>query len=207
MRKVRLSFGRLLFNRNTPTMKQNLILTIFCLTFFACNTTTEKKDKVIDNSKITKKVIGKKFFEFDAINYYLIDFDESKIGDLYDNQSKSEIDSFKMGIILGDLPKNISDLSFIDKLKKIGYKKKSVDKSKFDEIDKIFVEKTVKENDATACIYVYRDILIFKKNNAVVGTAKICFGCMANKIIGTNANTENFGMDGDYEKLEDLLRK
>ena len=188
-------------------MKQNLILTIFCLTFFACNTTTKRKGETIDNSKKTEQVNDKKFFEFNAIDYYISDFDESKIGDLYDNQSKSEIDSFKMGIILGDLPKNISDLSFIDKLPKIGYKNSSVDKSKFNEINKIFVEKTVKENFATSCIYVYRDILIFKKDNKIVGTAKICFGCMANEITGTTANTDNFGMDGDYEKLADLLRK
>jgi hypothetical protein len=188
-------------------MKQNLVLTILCVTFFACNTTNEKKGEAIDNSKKTKQVIEKKFFDFDAIDYHMSDFDESKIGDLYDKQSKSEINSFKIGIILGDLPKNISDLSFIDKLQKIGYKKSLVDKSKFNEINKIFVEKTVKENFVTACIYIYRDILIFKKNDKVVGTAKICFGCMANQITGTNANTENFGMDGDYEKLADLLRR
>lgn len=188
-------------------MKQNLILTILCLTFFSCNTTTKKKVETTDNSKKTIQVNQKKIFEFDAIDYYTSDFDESKIGELYDNQSKSEIDSFKMEIILGDIPKDISNLSFIDKLHKIGYKKKLVDKSKFDDINKIFVEKTVKENFVTACIYVYRDILIFKKNDKVVGTAKICFGCMANQITGTNANTENFGMDGDYEKLADLLRK
>jgi hypothetical protein len=188
-------------------MKQNLMLTIFCLTFFACNLTTERKSEAFDNSEKTKQMNEKKFFEFDEIDYYISDLDESKIGDLYDNQSRSEIDSLKMGIILGDLPKNTSDLSFIDKLQKIGYKKSSVDKSKFNEINKIFVEKTVKENVATACVYVYRDILIFKKDNNVIGTAKICFGCLANEIIGTKANTENFGMDGDYEKLADLLRK
>ena len=183
------------------------ILIIFCLTFWGCKSTTEKKSEPADNSKSTKQVIGKKFFEYDAIDYYSNDFDESKIGDLYDNQSKSEIDSFKMGIILGDIPKSISDLDFIDKLSKVGYKKTLIDKSKFDSIDKIFVEKTTTENLATACIYVYRDILIFKKDNKVVGTAKVCFGCMANQINGTTANTENFGQEGDYERLEKILRQ
>ena len=40
-----------------------------------------------------------------------------------------------------------------------------------------------------------------------MGTAKICFSCNANQIKGTNANTENFGQEGDFEKLEKILRK
>jgi hypothetical protein len=112
-----------------------------------------------------------------------------------------------MGIILGDIPKSISDLTFIDKLFAVGFKKKSLDKSKFDSIDKIFVEKTTAENLATSCMYVYRDILIFKKESKIVGTAKVCFGCMAHQITGTTANTENFGQEGDYERLEKLLRQ
>jgi hypothetical protein len=183
------------------------MLIIFCLTLLSCNSTTDKKKETVDNLKTTEQAIGKKFFEYDEIDYYSTDFDESKIGDLYDNQSKTEIDSFKMGIILGDIPKNISDLPFIDKLATIGYKKKLLDKSKFTGIDKIFVEKTTTENLATSCIYVYRDILIFKKDRKVIGTAKVCFGCMANQINGTTANTENFGQEGDYKNLEKLLRQ
>ena len=67
-------------------------------------------------------------------------------------------------------------------------------------------EKSTLENIATACIHVYRDILIFKKEGKVIGTAKICFDCMSKQIKGTTANTENFGQDGDYEKLEKILR-
>ena len=114
------------------TMKINLILTIFYLTFLSCNSTTEKNNETFDNSKSTLQMTEKKFFDYDAIDYYTYDFDESKINDLYDNQSKSEIDSFKMGIVLGYIPKSILDLTFIDKLEKIGYKKILVDKSKFE---------------------------------------------------------------------------
>lgn len=188
-------------------MKQISILTFLFLTFLSCNTSTEKKNVPIDKSKPTKQIVGKKFFEYDAIDYYRTEFDELKIKELDDNKSKSEIDSLKMEIILGDIPNNISDLSFIKKLEKVGYTKKIIDKSKFESIDKIFIEKTTLENIATACIYVYRDILIFKKEGKVVGTAKICFECFAKQIKGTNANTENFGQDGDYGNLEKILRK
>ncbi|MDI9340859.1 MAG: hypothetical protein QM534_09860 [Sediminibacterium sp.] len=191
-------------------MKKNLLtiltLAIFCLTLWRCETKTEKKSEPIDNSVATKKTIRKKFFEYDAIDYYSSHFDELQIGSLYDNEFKTKIDSFKTGVILGDIPHDISDLFFIDVLEKIGYIKTTIDASKFKSIDSIFTEKPATEYLATACIYVYRDILIFKKNKKIIGTAKVCFSCMANQISGTNANTDNFGQDGDYEKLENLLR-
>lgn len=142
-------------------MKYILLLTFFTLTLISCNSTVETKN--VEDVNSPKIETGKKFFEYDEIVYYFNEYDESKLGDLYENQSKSVNDSLKMGIILGKIPKDISDLDFINKLEKFGYKKSIVDKSKFNEIDKIFVEKTNTNNIFTACIYVYRDILIFKK--------------------------------------------
>ena len=168
---------------------------------WSCNS----KSELLNNSTDIK--IGEKFFDYDEIEYYSTNIDEEKIGKLLDNQTKSEIDSIKMGVILDDIPNSISDLSFIENLERIGYKKSKVDKSKFNDIDKIFVEKSVKEITATLCIYVYRDILIFKKEGKVVGTAKICFDCLAHQIKGTKVNTDNFGQDGDYGKLATILRK
>lgn len=186
-------------------MKYFSILIFFAITFSGCNNKSETANNVAENHRDQK--FENKFFDYDEIDYYSNDLDEEKIGELYDNQLKSKIDSIKMGVILGNIPNNITDLSFIEKLDKLGYKKSNVDKSKFKDIDKIFVEKTEQENVARACINVYRDILIFKKNSNVVGTAKICFGCYANQINGTNSNTENFGQNGDYEKLATILRK
>lgn len=82
-----------------------------------------------------------------------------------------------------------------------------IDQSKFEQIDKIFREKIVFNKIETACIPWYNDILIFKKKGEIVGIAKINFDCGTNIIIGTNANTENFGQEGDYEKLKELLKK
>jgi len=149
---------------------------------------------------------GKKFFEYDEIDHYSSNADQEKLMRLPQNRSK-EIDSFTVGVILDNIPKDITDLYFIDKLESLGFKKRSVDKSKFTAIDSLFREKTVKEAIALSCIHLYRDILIFKKQKRVIGTAKICFSCNANQITGTDANTENFGQEGDYKKLEELLSK
>ena len=58
----------------------------------------------------------------------------------------------------------------------------------------------------TACIPVFRDILIFKKNNKSIGIAKICFECEKSHIVGTNKNIENFGQCGDFSKLMNILK-
>ena len=185
-------------------MKYLSYLTLIIFTLLSCNPKKIEADKI---TIIPKKIIGKKVFEYDQRDDYFNDFDENKLNELYDNQSKTEIDSFKMGVILDRIPKDSLDLSFIDKLEKIGYVKSKIEKSKFKEIDNIFIEKSVNEQTATGCIYVYRDILIFKKNNKVIGTAKICFGCEASQITGTSANTFNFGQDGDYSVLESVLKR
>jgi hypothetical protein len=189
-------------------MKPYILLSILTLTILSCNSKTEKKIVSEENTKpIKKRIIGKLFFDYDQIDYYFGNFEDSEVNSLFDTKDKSELELLKKGILLDDIPKDIHDTIFISTLEKVGFKKSSVNKSKFSEIDSLFVEKSVNEYLATACIYVYRDILIFKKNNKVIGTAKICLGCMAHQINGTNANTENFGQDGDYEKLKELLKR
>lgn len=147
-----------------------------------------------------------KYFEYDNIDYYFNDFDGDKVIDLYDNKSRSDLDSLKLGVITGKIPNSVSDLSFIDKLETIGYRKESIDKSKFKSIDEIFVEKTVFSTSAYACIYVYRDILVFKRSDQVVGIAKVCFECGAHEIVGTVSDTKNFGQNGDYDRLFKIVR-
>lgn len=90
-------------------------------------------------------------------------------------------------------------------MKKIGFQKKEINKSKFTQMNKIFVEKTFNDGINYACIPFFRDILIFKKQGKVIGIAKICFDCHQFRIIGPEANTDNFGMDDDYEKLGNIL--
>ena len=188
-------------------MRSFSILTILCLTILSCNSSSEKESEHTYNLKSTKQMFGKMFFDYNAIDYYTNDYEASKIEELFNYKCKNKLDSFMIGIILGDIPYNISDSGFVEILENIGYKKTQIEKSKFDSIDKIFIEKTTTDNIAYACVHVYRDILIFKKENKVIGTAKVCFSCKANQIKGTTANTDNFGQEGDYEKLKNILRQ
>jgi hypothetical protein len=148
----------------------------------------------------------KEYFDFDEIDHYSIAISYLEIIELYDNPTKSELDSLKNELISFDTPLNISDLFFIDKLTKMGFKKTAIDKSKFTTIKNIFTEKEFTSGEYTACAPFYRDILIFKKQNKVIGTAKLCFDCMKYDIKGTIANTDNFGQNGDFEKLIEVLK-
>jgi hypothetical protein len=183
-------------------MKKVILLLLILI---GCNTKSEKVKENFENVIKEPKKTGEKYFDYDEIEYYKIEIEEDFIGELYDNQKKSLKDTLKMGIILGQIPKSISDTYFIDYLKSFGYLKSKIEANKFNKIDEIFTEKKHSELYETACIYIYRDILIFKKKSKIIGIAKICFDCDANVIVGTKSNIEAFGMSGDYEKLREIL--
>jgi len=180
-------------------------LILFLLSFLiSCSKTELKKEN--ETSKIEQEFIpkfGENFFDYDAILHYKNKLDS--IDNIVANETNSKLDKLKYDIILGDKPNKIVDTNFVINMEKIGFVKSSVDKNKFPVINKIFIEKTVNESVDYACIAVYRDILIFKKKEKIIGIAKICFECNKNQVVGTNKNTENFGQDGDYEKLDKVL--
>jgi hypothetical protein len=189
--------------------KKIIVFFLFTMTFGACDSKVETRTKKTEKQEkaifVEPIITGDKYFEYDEIEFYNTDFQEDKIDELYDNQEKSFQDSLKMEVILGGTPKSILDLSFIDYLKKIGFKKSKINSNQFKAIDKIFTEKKHAEYYEFACIPIFRDVLIFKNKSKVVGIAKICFTCNNSVIVGTNANTEEFGMSGDYEKLSEIL--
>ncbi|KUJ62176.1 hypothetical protein AR687_09135 [Flavobacteriaceae bacterium CRH] len=185
---------------------KNIVLLLSILLLGFNSKTNQKVTPIGELVTYEKSIItSKKYFNYDEIIHYKNDFKEKKIAQLYDNYEKSEKDSFRFGVIVGKIPKSIDEVGFLDKLETIDYTKTSVDSKKFKQIDKIFTEKKHDQVFELSCIYVYRDILIFKKKSKIVGVAKICFGCGASIILGTKSNTEEFGQSGDYEKLEKLL--
>lgn len=176
-------------------MKQIFILMIITLSLIGCNFSGENRGT------------GKMYFDYDEIEYYENDISPDGLNMLFESQSKYDIDSFKMKILtVSDIPKDINDLSYPANLIKTGYKKEAIAPSRFPEFNKIFQEKVTREHTITSCLQVYRDILIFKKKSKVTGIAKICFDCYDSWILGGNTHIENFGLDGDFEKLEHLLK-
>lgn len=162
-----------------------------------------KESKLINKEDNLKA--GKSFFNFDSIEYYNIDIEENLAMALSELQDKSELDKLRYDIIIGEVPKSIRNPNFINNLIKIGFKKSEIKSEDFKNISQLFSEKPEREGIYFACITIFRDILIFKKNKKVVGIAKICFDCNQNQIIGSESNIDNFGQGDDYEKLNTIL--
>lgn len=151
---------------------------------------------------------GRKFFEYDAITHYHTDIDDNGVYDLMaERESPKDPVSPKARVILYDYPKKTTDSLWVAQLPELGFTQKEVPAQKFKAIDSIFVEKKVQDAMFTSCIYIYRDVLIFKKKGKITGVAKVCFQCGGYYIIGTTANTENFGQEGGYWKLKALLEE
>lgn len=140
-----------------------------------------------------KQTQGKKFFNYDQIDYYY-DKDKEIFSIVKDENNFNGLPS-------------IQNSQYGNYLIKDGYKIYHVDQSKFNEVDDIFIEKEIFEPVFSKCMPIYRDVLVFKKKGKIIGIAEICFTCGQNIINGTHANTENFGQKGDYEKLEKILLK
>lgn len=178
---------------------KTLILLFLTIFLFSCQ--SDSNNMNADNKA------GKLFFDYDAIDYYFNNIDELHSPELYDNHHTSADDSIRTKVIIGNTPKNIADLAFIDKLEAFGYSKTSINPSAFKTINEFFSEKPPGNTLVRGCIYIYRDILVFKKKGKVIGTTKICFACGDAQIKGTTAYIDMFGQNEDYERLEKILRK
>ncbi len=152
-----------------------------------------------------EKVVCVPYFEFDKIEHYYIKIEELNIWKIYEKKGKTVDEKMFIELILGDTLDKISDTVILKDIQKCGYKMQLVSDKKFESINNIFCERKHANAMYSACATFYRDILVFKKRDKIIGTAKICFECGANVIVGTKLNTYEFGQSGDYSKLRKLL--
>jgi len=191
--------------------KFNSILLSFFFTIIGCKENISNTDSNQNLQSLTmqnKKVeYGQKFFDFDEVDYYSIEISEEDAMKLMDENS-TRLSQQKSDIILNDeFPKTIADIDFIKDFNKFGFKKYQIAPANFEDLNKIFVEKTEQDRIDFACIPIFRDILVFKKDNKNIGFAKICFDCHQYHIVGSIVNTENFGQGDDFEKLDSILNR
>ena len=194
-----------------PSMKSKILNLLLVFIFlFSCKQKQAgaKNDEILtpnNSNKNLKIEYGEKFFHYDAVDYYSIYISENDATKLLDKQN-SKIEEEKYNIILNDeFPKTINEINFIKDLSSLGFKKSSIKPKKFTDLNQIFVEKSEQDGIVFACIPVFRDLLVFKKNNKITGFAKICFECNQSHIIGSKSDTKNFGQGQDYEKLGKIL--
>ena len=183
---------------------------IICFSFFNCKNSETKivnSESTMVNSETVKPNI-KIFFDFDNVDYYFKDIEDSEILKEVRRLESVDVESDEynyLNLISENYPKKINDKNFIKNLLKFGYSKNQIDKKYHNEINSLFSETKCDSSFAAACVPVYRDILVFYKEEKIIGIAKICFTCRQFDIIGTKMDISYFGQCGGYEKLYKIL--
>lgn len=145
---------------------------------------------------------SKQIFAYDQIDYYHnSSIDNKGFSELHKNMNRSTADSIKLMVYCYGIPANEQDTAFLSYLKEMGYTQSQINPVKFASIDTILHE--MENSDAAAaCIRRYRDILIFRKNGAVVGMAKFCFECPTSRFDGFGRSAVGFA---DVDHLAQIL--
>lgn len=178
------------------------LLTIsFFLTVLGCNNQSTNKQV----SSTDTKNDCKPYFSFDNVEHYYLDISEEKVWEIEERENKTDQEQKQLDLLIQDIPDKLSDTTILKDIEKIGFIKTEIPTDKFELLNRIFCERKHKEAYATACIAVYRDILVFKNENKIIGTTKVCFECDQSIITGTTLDTGEFGQSGDYGKLYKIL--
>jgi hypothetical protein len=135
--------------------------------------------------------------EFDKVCHYVIADDDVPVQTLTHN-----ISDLEYSIIYEEYPYNLN-FKFNEQLPKIGFKKTEIENTKFFKLKEILKYEFNVEIGVKKCETIFRDILIFRKNNKIVGAVKICFGCGEYYPIGENLPDFNFDK---YKEIEVLLK-
>lgn len=145
------------------------------------------------------------YYDFDEVIYYkttkgfddLIAIDDKEVMTLKDSVANQLMGEFGEAV-----PYDVA-ATYLDS---IGFEKKILPASKNTALMEIFREKSKERTEWTTCEPIYRDIYVFKKNGKVVGMGKLCYECGDSRFFGTSAKTGNFGMDGEFGKLRELVK-
>ena len=164
------------------------------------------KQQTLRKAEVNSKSVPKPYFEFDQIDYYYIDIDEMTFNELALSKKRKKKEQQLLHLVSRGYLESLKDTGHILLAEDLGYIKHRINQNLFPAIHDIFSEKDHENWLSAACIAILRDILVFRKNNKIVGVAKICVTCMQHEIVGTTVNTDFFGQSGDYDKLITLLR-
>ncbi|KAA5535466.1 hypothetical protein [Paenimyroides baculatum] len=108
-------------------------------------------------------------------------------------------------ILSGEAIQNISDTLIIDQFTEFGFVRSEVDKSDYIKLHKVL---TSNQNtiDNTKCLPIYRDFLILKKKNKIVGIFKICFECSQLNYLDASTNEKRLMTDENSLVLDKLFQ-
>lgn len=142
-----------------------------------------------------------KHFQFDNIDHYKINISDNDLNILLSKENKSDKENDLVLLLSEDfIDDNKNEL--VTHLNELYPYKQKINEPKISELKAIYHNSF--NFSKSKCIPVYRDILIFKQDDSILGISKICFDCNMQYTIkndGKNIEIDN----SDFEKLEKIL--
>ncbi len=139
------------------------------------------------------------FSDFDTIEYFSAD---KNYYSQFHNRLTQISDINYIKILENDLPKKLDDSLFYSELNSTKFIANKVSKSDVDSFKELFNDENFTETYTTACSPDYRNILILKKSNKIVGILKICYGCEMYYLIGEDDEKKKIHKSGGIANLE-----
>lgn len=182
-----------------------VVLVVFAFLTISCKEKGPSYDSQEDiNKKITQ---NKPFFDFDEVIHYEFPIPTKEYEDLILVETLSEKGKF-LSILLGDpCPETHEEkIRFKEAIESVDKVENNINPKYYNKLrNQIFSEKKCDDTWAYACVPIYRDIFIFKKNKKETGMAKICFECQLFSISNKDADTECFNMNGELDGLRKII--
>ena len=162
-------------------------------------------EKLIKKKSNVKKEL-KKFYECDKIEHFYLNVSEEKVMKLLRNKNKTTNETILQKLLVSNFPESITEPNFESILLENKFIKTELNKIKKSEVENIFSQKDSLKTEFSSCIAYYRDVFVLKKDDSIIGIAKVCFGCGISQFKGTKVDTEGFGLYTELEKLEKIIR-
>jgi hypothetical protein len=204
-------------------MRYFFVFNLFLFLLSSCDSKQLEESEVASRSPemvhleadTTKIKYGKPFFNYDEIDYYHIDIHHPILeGELsfYDSMLDRAIFNNVISVnnsyttIYND--DKIYEEENFKYYPELGFKKYKVKQEDFPKIDQVFCAKSgAGELSSAACVPVYRDHLVFKKRNRIIGHAFICLGCNMFSVNGKVDNRDGLGYEIDKIRLTRVFSK
>lgn len=139
--------------------------------------------------------------QWDEIDFYRIS--EKATHELHTIETRGKDSKALEELLYFNNPVTLNELNVIVLEKK--YTQYELNENQMKELSKYFVHYDYAIQKASfaftaLCAPVYRDILVFKKNQKIVGVAKVCFGCTQNYLLFGETGMRDVSLD--YTGLE-----
>lgn len=169
---------------------------LLSLVLFSCN----ENKQATNNTDLP-------FFHFDKVEYYHPTLSKKEFHNIIMNPNKTREEQALLQILTGDVPVSIKDTMFIKNMEILNFKKDIIDSKMHSKISHLFSLREASQVVNPTCKSDYKDILIFREKNIIVGMAKISFDCQRHQMIGERYNDSKFGQSGEYIELEKILKR